>query len=188
MTITANINNHALYHVVGTHLHNTCLQAFTPNKFNTNQPLFAVDAQLEHMCNGVVHPVTKETITKYKKLANDPILQAVWTKAMCEELGRLAQGWDGSNGTDTIFFMTQDEIKQIPHDRTVTYTCIAVDYRPQKDDPNRIRITVGSNLINYPRELTTHPADLTTAKILWNSTISTPRARYACADIENMYL
>eukprot|EP00804_Cyclotella_cryptica_P024278 CCRYP_012561-RA/>CCRYP_012561-RA protein AED:0.25 eAED:0.27 QI:0/0/0/1/1/1/3/0/611 len=58
----------------------------------------------------------------------------------------------------------------------------------KKDDPNRVRITVGGNLINYPGELTTRTADLTTAKILWNSTISTPEARFACADIENMYL
>jgi len=91
-----------------------------------------------------------ETITKYEKLANDPILQTVRTKVMCKELGRLTQGWDGSNGTNAIFFMTHDEIKQIPRDRTVTYARIAVDYQPQKDDPNRVRITVGGNLINYP--------------------------------------
>ncbi len=147
-----------------------------------------MDTQLEHVCNGVVHPITKETITKYKKLANNPILQTVWTQAMCKELGRLAQGWNGSKGTDTIFFMSHNDIKQIPRDRTVTYACIVVDYRPQKDDPNRVRITVGGNLITYPGELTTRTADLTTAKILWNSTISTPGARFACVDIENMYL
>ena len=95
---------------------------------------------------------------------------------MCKELRRLAQGWDGSNGTDTIFFMSHDEIKKIPRDRTVTYARIVVDYRPQKDDPNQVRITVGGNLINYPGELTTQTADLTTTKILWNSTISTPGA------------
>ncbi|KAL7480669.1 hypothetical protein ACHAW6_006340, partial [Cyclotella cf. meneghiniana] len=84
--------------------------------------------------------------------------------------------------------MSHNDIKQIPRDRTVTYARIVVDYRPQKDDPNRVRITVGGNLITYPGELTTRTADLTTAKILWNSTISTPGARFACADIENMYL
>ena len=84
--------------------------------------------------------------------------------------------------------MSHNEIKQIPCDRTVTYARIIVDYRPQNDDPNRVHITVGRNLINYPGELTTRTADLTTAKILWNSTISTPGARFACADIENMYL
>ena len=59
---------------------------------------------------------------------------------------------------------------------------------PPKDNPNRVRITVGGNLIDYPGELTTQTADLVTTKILWNSTISTPGARYACADIGNMYL
>ena len=51
-----------------------------------------------------------------------------------------------------------------------------------------MRITAGGNLINYPGELTTRTADLTTSKILWNSVISTPGARFACEDIGNMYL
>ena len=171
-----NITSHALYQFMGAHLQSYTINAFTPTKYNTHQPVFTLDAPLEHICNGVVHPVTKETITKYKKLANDPLLQTVWTKAMCKELRRLAQGWDGSNGTDTIFFMSHDEIKKIPRDRTVTYARIVVDYHPQKDDPNQVRITVGGNLINYPGELTTRMADLTTAKLHWNSTICTPGA------------
>ena len=32
-------------------------------------------ATLEEVANGVVHPVTKETITKYKKLIEDPLLR-----------------------------------------------------------------------------------------------------------------
>eukprot|EP00804_Cyclotella_cryptica_P005248 CCRYP_018890-RA/>CCRYP_018890-RA protein AED:0.36 eAED:0.27 QI:0/0/0/1/0/0/3/0/601 len=167
-----NITNKALHHVVGQHLQHNWHYMFTPDKLFDNKPVLTFDTQLDH----------------YEKLANDPALQDVWTQAMCKELGRLAQGWNGNNGTDTIFFMTHDEIKRIPRDRTVTYARIVVDYRPQKDDPNRVRITVGGNLINYPGELTTRTADLTTAKILWNSTISTPGARFACADIENMYL
>ena len=43
-------------------------------------------------------------------------------------------------------------------------------------------------MIDYPYELTTRTADLTTTKLMWNSTISTPGARYACADIGDMYL
>ena len=89
---------------------------------------------------------------------------------MCKELGRLAQGFGSTEGTDTIRFMTINEIKEIPRDKTVTYARIVVDYRPQKADPNRVRITVGGNLINYPGELTTRTADLVTSKILWNST------------------
>ena len=81
-------------------------------------------------------------------------------------------------------FMTLEEIKKIPGDRTVTYARIVIDYRPQKNDPNRVRITVGGNLIDYPGELTTRTADLTTSKVMWNSVISTPGARYACADVK----
>ena len=51
-----------------------------------------------------------------------------------------------------------------------------------------MRITFGGNLISYPFELTTRTADLTTSKLLWNSTISTKGANYICADAKNFYL
>eukprot|EP00956_Cyclotella_meneghiniana_P018825 scaffold31709_cov41-Cyclotella_meneghiniana.AAC.15 len=93
----------------------------SPQIYSTTIPCNIKSAALYNlMANGVVHPVTKETITKYEKLANDPLLSNVWCKAMCKELGRLAQGYNGTNGTNTGFFMTKDEIKQIPKDRTVT--------------------------------------------------------------------
>jgi hypothetical protein len=47
---------------------------------------------------------------------------------------------------------------------------------------------VGGNLINYPFELTTCTTDMVSSKLLWNSTISTMGAPFACADIKNMYL
>jgi hypothetical protein len=49
-------------------------------------------------------------------------------------------------------------------------------------------MTVGGNLIDYPFELTTRTADMVSSKILWNSVISTKDARFAGADIKNMYL
>ena len=70
----------------------------------------------------------------------------------------------------------------------MTYGRIVVDFRPQKTDPNRVRITVGGNLIDYPYDLTTRTADLTTSKVMWNSVISKPGAKYACADVTNFYL
>ena len=63
-----------------------------------------------------------------------------------------------------------------------------VDYQNQKVDPNRVRIIAGGNLINYPGELTTRSADLITSKILWNSVLSTERARYMWLDITIFYL
>ena len=101
---------------------------------------------------------------------------------MCVELGRLAQGYKDTKGTETVKFTTWKEINQIPADRTATYARIVVDYRAQKKDPNRVRITAGGKLIKYPYELKTRTADLTTSNIMWNSVISTPGARFACSD------
>ena len=47
---------------------------------------------------------------------------------------------------------------------------------------------MGGNLIDYPFELTTRTVELTTSKILWNSVISTPNAKYITADAKNFYL
>ena len=65
---------------------------------------------------------------------------------------------------------------------------IVVDVRQQKEDPIRLRITAGSNLIKYPGEVTTRTADLDTTKMLWNSVISTKGARYSCFDVGDFYL
>ena len=57
---------------------------------------------IEEYANGVVHPVTKETITKYKTLIEDPILKDKLEEAMCVELGRLSQGFEDIPCTNTI--------------------------------------------------------------------------------------
>ena len=77
--------------------------------------------------------------------------------------------------------MSSDDISNILKDRTVTYAQMVVDYRPKKDDPNRVRMTSEGNLIKYPGELTTCMEDLTTSKIMRNSV-------YMCIDIKNFYL
>ena len=94
----------------------------------------------------------------------------------------------GTPGMNAIFVLNHDEIRRIPKHKKITYARLVVDFRPQKADPNRVRMTAGGNLIEYAGELTTRTADLTTAKIVWNSVLSTPGAKYACFDISNMYL
>ena len=42
---------------------------------------------LEHVYNGVVHPVTGKVIDKYKTLIQDDLLRDTWEEAMCVELG-----------------------------------------------------------------------------------------------------
>ena len=68
----------------------------------------------EDVANGVVHPVTKETITNYKKLIDDPLMRLVWSKTMYKELGRLCQGFGDTEGTNTMRFLDINGIRNIP--------------------------------------------------------------------------
>jgi hypothetical protein len=48
---------------------------------------------------------------------------------------------------------------------------------------------VGGNLINYPDNVSTPTAeDLTTTKLLLNSTVSAPQVKFIVADIKDFYL
>ena len=72
---------------------------------------------------------------------------------MCTELGKISEGYGDKKGTSTVKFLTHDEIRAIPKDRTITYARIVVDYRKQKKDPNRVCITVGGNLLKKGRRI-----------------------------------
>ena len=126
---------------------------------------------------------------EYRDLIKDPATKNTWANSMCNEIGRLAQGRNstGLKGTNTFRFIPFHEI---PNNRRkdITYARIVVDYRPQKAEPHRTRITVGGDRINYPYKVTTETAELTTHKLLLNSVVSTPQARYMTADIGNFYL
>ena len=70
----------------------------------------------------------------------------------------------------------------------MTYGRIVANFRPEKDDPYRIRLTVGGNRINYPGDCGTPTADMITVKILLNSVISTVNAKFMTIDIKDFYL
>lgn len=55
--------------------------------------------KIEQIINGVVHPITKETITKYKRIIANPLLKDDWMMGIYKKLGRLAQCHD-ETGTD----------------------------------------------------------------------------------------
>jgi hypothetical protein len=164
--------------------------AFSPSKLT--MPAF-VDTipNYAHYASPMVHPTTGETITSYKRLMNDPTTAKIWQTAFGKDFGGMAQGDEktGQKGTNSIFVMEHDEITTAKKDgKQFTYARNVVDYRPQKEDPNRIRITVGGNLITYKGDVSTRTADLTTSKLLWNSVLSTAGAKYMCLDIKNFYL
>ena len=101
-------------------------------------------------------------------------------------MGRLAQGVGTRiKGTYTIFFIKHS---QVPKHKTVTYGRFVCDIRPQKAEKERMRLTVGGNLINYDGDVSTQTGNLTTSTCLWNSVVSTPDAEYMCLDLKNFYL
>ncbi len=112
---------------------------------------------------------------------NDPETAEVWQTAFGNNFGGMAQGDDktGQKGMNSVFGMTHKDIdiaKAAGH--TWTYARIVVDYRPQKEDPNRIRIAVRGNLITYKGNTLTRTADLATSKLLWNSVLIKEGAQY----------
>jgi hypothetical protein len=167
---------------------NNSPQHFTPKNLRPTEAATAVN--LEHLAMPMIHPTTGETISSYKKLMNDPATMEIWQTAFGKDFGGMAQGDNktGQRGTNAIFVMTHAEILLIPADRTITYARVVVNFCPQIADPHRICITAGGNLINYPGELTTRTADLTTSKLMWNSVLSTKGAKYMRLDIKNFYL
>ncbi len=88
-----------------------------------------------------------------------------------------------------MYVMTHKDIRRVLEmKKKFTYGNPVVDYRPQKEDPHRIRITAGGNLITYESSPSVRTADLDTAKLHWNSVVSTVGAKYMCLDIKNFYL
>jgi hypothetical protein len=58
----------------------------------------------------------------------------------------------------------------------------------RKKDPYCTRILMGRNLINYPNDCGTPTADLLTVKLMFNSVISMPNAKFMTIDIKDFNL
>jgi hypothetical protein len=138
----------------------------------------------QHQANAVIHPVTRKEM-EYSALMKDPRLQPLWTQGFGNEWGRLFQGIREIPGTDTCFFI---ELKNIPNDRKITYGKIVCDYKPHKKEKERVRLTVGGDRLDYSGDVATSTTDITTIKILINSTLSTEDAAMMMMDINNYYL
>eukprot|EP00956_Cyclotella_meneghiniana_P036650 scaffold128493_cov64-Cyclotella_meneghiniana.AAC.1 len=80
--------------------------------------------------------------------------------------------------------------EDIPKERRkdVTYGQFVCTVRPEKKEQNRTRFVVGGNKINYPGEVATPTAEMLVAKLLFNSVVSTPGAKFMTMDLSNFYL
>jgi hypothetical protein len=128
-------------------------------------------------------------LLEYRHLVSNPKTRSTWTHSYGNEVGRLAQGMPGLNtGTNTIFFIQKD---QVPRDRAkdVTYGLITTLIRSEKiEEPNRTRLVAGGDRVHYLGDAGTPTADLLTVKLLLNSIISTPNAKFMTMDIKDFYL
>jgi hypothetical protein len=84
-----------------------------------------------------------------------------------------------------MFFVSH---RDLPKDKRATYLRPVARIRNKKQEKYRVRFTVGGNLIQYPGDVSTPTADPTTAKLLFNSVLSTPDAKFMTTDIKDYYL
>jgi len=175
------------------------------------EELIAARVQARHLQMSTANPVPNESIAdrvarrrreaahsvlnhetgqllEYRQLLKNPKFKEIWTRSAVDEFGRLAQGIGGRiKGTATICFIHK---QKIPADRLkdLTHIKFVCNVRTKKKDPNRTRVTMGGNLINYPEDVGTPTANLLLIKIFLNSIISMRGAKFAGVDLTNFYL
>ena len=80
-------------------------------------------------CLAVTHHITRKQM-EYRHLIQYSFYKNDWLLSGANELGRLAQGLKrGIKGTDTVFFITK---QQVPNNQTVTYARIVCSVRPRR--------------------------------------------------------
>jgi len=121
------------------------------------------------MMNAVLNPATGKEM-QYKDIMKHPSLGPRYKTGFGNELGRLCQGIRDIKGTNTCFFV---ELKSIPKDRKITHGKLVCDHKPNKAEQERVRLIVGGDRLDYSGEVATSTTDITTFKILINSTLST---------------
>ena len=127
-------------------------------------------------------------LLNYRQLMQSAHHKEVWSKSSANEFGQLANGVGGRiKGTNTIKFIQK---RDVPHERRkdITYGQFVCTIQPEKTEQHRTRFTVGGDRVNYPGEVATPTADMLVAKLLFNSVISTPKAKFMTMDISNFYL
>jgi len=128
-------------------------------------------------------------LLEYRHLIANHKTRLTWMHSYGNELGQLAQGMPGQNtSTNTIFFIKKNQVLQ-DKAKDVTYGLITTLIRPEKiDDPNRTRVVADGDRVHYPGDAGTPTADLLTVKLLLNSIISTPNAKFMTMDIKDFCL
>jgi hypothetical protein len=119
---------------------------------------------------------------QYKDLMKDQDLGTLFEIGLSKELGRICQGIRDISGTNTAFFV---DLTSIPKDRKITHGKLICNFKPNRTEKHRFRLTVGGNRLYYSGATATSNTDITTFKILINSTLSTKDAKMMMMGINN---
>ena len=156
------------------------------------KPAEVITAVVRELLACSVMDVDTGEMLEFRQLRKHPKYKKIWDTSYSNELGRLCQGVgkDPSNpmiqrvkGTNTFRVIRYEDI---PKDRRgeICHTTVVCEVRPDKDDPNRTRITVAGNRIYYPGDVATPTGSLELVKLLINSVLSRRGAIIACFDIK----
>ena len=129
---------------------------------------------------------------EYRHLIEHPKFSKDWLASGANAFYCLFQGSKAGaystrqiKGTNTLFWIKRD---QVPKNKKATYARVVIDKRPEKEEVNQTRITVGGDQLEFQGDTSTETAGLETAKMVVNSVVSTPDAKFMTIDISNMYM
>ena len=134
------------------------------------------------------HAVNPDTgrIANYRTLATSSQGKQ-WEQGNADEFGRLLNG-NGTTmktGTNTMKFIDPADM---PNDAAFTYLSLICAYRPEKEQPFRVRGVIGGDRLQYAGDVSTKTASLDTVKLHFNHIISTEGGRHATTDVKDFYL
>ena len=118
------------------------------------------------------------------------LIRERWTHSSANEFGCLFQGVGNriKSPTNTCFFIHK-HVVPVDRFKDVTYGKFECSVRTQKvDELYRTRLVLGGNCIHCDFDVGTSTAGMLLVKILLNSVISTPNAKFMTIDISDFYL
>jgi hypothetical protein len=93
----------------------------------------------------------------------------------------------GTKGTKTIVFIRYNKIP-LDRRRHITYGKTVVTYQPEKDNPNRTRLTVSGNRVLHHGNVSMPMVKIMTVKMHLNSVMSMKGAQYCTFDLKDFDL
>jgi len=112
--------------------------------------------------------------------------QDVWTASYTRELGRCTNGVNNDGtGRNSFRFIRHGDV---PPGVIPTYGKQHCTIRPNKPETHRTRLVVGGDKVSYDGPVTSPAAEQPLAKLIINSTLSTPNAKFGALDIKDMFL